>query len=104
MQDHEYVIYIIYILLNFYIVLNIILLMIQFYSVKPRCIEKFHDLKTNDMKRKKIVVQKYMNWLYIRPLHSTVAAYADVYKGMLDLLIIINALFAFYYLVINIAK
>ena len=99
MQDYEYRIAIICILLNFYIVLNIVLLMIQFYSIKPRRIEKFYDLKISSMKHKKIVIQKYMNWLYLRPLYATVAAYAEAYKGMLDFVVIINSAFATYYLV-----
>ena len=61
--------------------MNIILLMIQFYAVKPRVIEGFNALKISNIKQRKYVVQKYMNWLYLRPLHTVVAAYADVYKG-----------------------
>lgn len=97
-QDYEYLIAIICILLNFYILLNIVLLMIQFYSVKPRRIERFCDLKTSSMKHKEIVIQKYMNWLYLRPLHATLAAYAEAYKGMLYFVVIINSLFATHYL------
>ena len=53
--------------------------MIQFYAVKPRVIEGFNALKISNIKQRKYVVQKYMNWLYLRPLHTVVAAYADVY-------------------------
>ncbi len=101
LQTDVYINYIInfYILFNAYILMNIILLMIQFYAVKPRVIEGFNALKISNIKQRKYVVQKYMNWLYLRPLHTVVAAYADVYKGMIELVIMINSFVIIYYII-----
>lgn len=103
LQTDVYINYIIniYILLNAYILMNIILLMIQFYAVKPRLIEGFNALKISNIKQRKYVVQKYMNWLYLRPLHTVVAAYADVYKGMIEFAIMINSFVIMYYIIIK---
>lgn len=103
LQTDVYMNYIIniYILFDVYILMNIILLMIQFYAVKPRVIEGFNALKISNIKQRKYVVQKYMNWLYLRPLHTVVAAYADVYKGMIEFAIMINSFVIIYYIIIK---
>lgn len=75
---------------NFYLLLNAFLLLFQFYSLENRNYSSFRDLRETQRKQRESVIQKYMDWQYIKPVHKRYTSFVGIYRDIINAIILIN--------------
>ncbi len=90
----------IFIFINTYLMLNIFLLLLDFYSCQTINIQTFRGLKESIQKDKEFVLQKYMNWQYETGRQKLYAIYNHIYTDTVDVIVIVNIICLLYLMII----
>lgn len=75
---------------NFYLLLNAFLLLFQFYSLENRNYSSFRDLRETKSKQRESLIQKYMDWQYIKPVHKRYISFVGIYRDIIKTIIFLN--------------
>lgn len=79
-----------FLFINIYLIMNILLLLLRFYSCHSINIKTFKSLKDSIQKDKELIAHKYMNWQYEKERLNLYGIYNHVYTDIVNIIIVVD--------------